>query len=275
MRLPVYEHHKYDEKFPIIFHYDTRVQDENSSYFPNWHGAIEILYFKNGTATLILNEEKTKAAPDDIVIINSDVVHTIISDSEQCNYYCLIIDKDFIEKSGFPINEKQLSTKPNDREIIYLYNCIINSINSSSTYYSQETLGYVYIMLSKLFSNYTKDVNRTIEIGSKDKVNRIKKAITYIRENFQTDLALEDISEHCHMSKYYFCRTFSEVTGITAVKFINNVRCEQARKLLSSGEFSVSEISGMCGFENPSYFTKIFKRFSGKTPNSYKKTNRG
>lgn len=275
MKFPIYEHHKYDDKFPIIFHYDTRVQDENSPYFPNWHGAIEILYFKNGNATLILNEEKIKASPEDVIVINSDVVHTIVSDSKKCNYYCLIIDKNFIEKSGFPINDKQLSIMPDDPEIISLYNCIINSINESNPFNLQETLGYVYIILSKLYSNYSQDVSSIFRNSRNNQIEIIKKAITYIRENFQSDITLDDISEHCHMSKYYFCRTFSEVTGITAVKYINNVRCEHARNLLSSGEFSVSEISGMCGFESPSYFTKIFKNYCGVTPNSYKNTDRG
>lgn len=274
MNFPKYEHHIYDEKFPIIFHYDTLPAENQSNYFPNWHGAIELLYFRQGIAQLSLNGEKTEATPGDIIVINSSVVHNINAKDGFCSYYCLIIDKNFIEKSGFPINEKLINAKINNDEIKALYQHIIDSIEIKNNFFRQTTLGYVYIMLSNLFSNHSIDIPTKSNKTSKNKIEVIKNAITYIRSNFQNDITIEDIAESCNMSKYYFCRTFSEVTGITAVKYINSVRCEQAKELLNTGEYSVSEISGICGFESPSYFTKIFKNHYGVTPNHYKNSVR-
>ena len=171
MNFPKYEHHIYDEKFPIIFHYDTMPIENHSKFFPNWHGAIELLYFKEGEAKLSLNGEKTEAKPEDIIVINSNVVHNISAKDKSCSYYCLIIDKKFIEKSGFPINEKIIEPKIKSNEITVLYQNVINTISEKSAFYRQAALGYVYIMLSNLFSNHSQDVPLKSNKASKNKIS--------------------------------------------------------------------------------------------------------
>ncbi len=271
MNYPIYEHHDYNERLPVIFHYDTRFVNENTyEFFPNWHGAIEVLYFKKGIGNLSLNGEKFSAFPEDIVVINSNVVHTITPEHDSCEYYCLIIDKKFIEKNEFPISHRQLHTKICDKEVTDIYANFCRCLENHEEYYVQEATGYLYLLLSVLFAKYTDDNVSIAQNGSKDKIEITKKAITFIQDNFHKEITIEDISAHCHISKFYFCRTFKEVTGITPVKFINSVRCTRARDLLLAGEYSVAEISGICGFESPSYFTKTFKNFYGVTPTSFK-----
>ena len=111
MKIPIYEKHKYDDNFPVIFHYDLVTKNGYTPYFPQWHEAIEFLYIKNSTASLSLNGEKINASPGEIVVINSGVVHNVSTYDEMCRYYCLIVDKNFIEKTVFPINTKNSINK--------------------------------------------------------------------------------------------------------------------------------------------------------------------
>ena len=81
-------------------------------------------------------------------------------------------------------------------------------------------------------------------------------------------LTVDEIADHVKVSKYYFCQEFHKETGYTVVKFINNLRCREAEKLLRGSEYTVSEIARMCGFENLSYFTRTFKSIVGCTPSA-------
>ena len=98
------------------------------------------------------------------------------------------------------------------------------------------------------------------------KLYMVKTAIRYIREHMTENLTVESISTAVGFSKYYFCRTFKEMTGQTVIDYINATRCGFARWLLLSGRYNVSETAERSGFTNLSYFTKIYKKYMGQLP---------
>ena len=102
------------------------------------------------------------------------------------------------------------------------------------------------------------------------KLMMVKEATAYIRGHFADTLAIEEICERVGFSKFYFCRAFKEVTGRTAVDYINYLRCSNARKLLASG-YNVSESAEQSGFGNLSYFSKVYKKYMGQLPSREKK----
>ena len=84
-------------------------------------------------------------------------------------------------------------------------------------------------------------------------------------------MSLNELSERVGLSKYYFAREFRRITGYTAVSYINLVRCEKARKLLSDNRLSINDVAEQCGFANQSYFSKIFFERTGMKPFEYRK----
>lgn len=91
-----------------------------------------------------------------------------------------------------------------------------------------------------------------------------------MRKNYANDLNVDSISNHFGFSKYYFCHIFKEITGITIVKMLNYIRCEEAKRMLKSDNFNISEVALACGFNNLSYFTKTYKNIMGKLPSETK-----
>jgi len=81
-------------------------------------------------------------------------------------------------------------------------------------------------------------------------------------------VTIQRAAEHFGFSKQYFCKWFKKETGVTFKDFLNNVRIHHACACLSGG-YSVEETSERCSFSDPSYFTKVFKRFVGTTPKAY------
>lgn len=112
-------------------------------------------------------------------------------------------------------------------------------------------------------SNKSKNTNKL-------KMKLFDNVKAYIKENIETELELEKIASNFGLSVYYFSRTFKEVTGISFSEYVNKCRIEIAKELLSTGEMSVKEVCYKVGYNDPNYFSKVFKKYEGISPINYK-----
>ncbi|GAA0891755.1 AraC family transcriptional regulator [Fulvivirga kasyanovii] len=106
-----------------------------------------------------------------------------------------------------------------------------------------------------------------IEPQDNDRINTVYK---YVRENFQKQISLDEISDKVSMTEPAFCRYFKKISGKTFTKFVNEYRLVHASKLLSESASSITDICFECGFNNFSHFNKQFKLFTGKSPSEYR-----
>ncbi len=98
----------------------------------------------------------------------------------------------------------------------------------------------------------------------------IKKAISYISEHFNAPLTLEEVAAHVHLHPAYFSTLFKNTTGTSFKNYLNNVRIEESKLLLSNTDYSIIDIAIAVGFEDQSYFSKVFKKYTGITPKQFR-----
>ncbi len=91
----------------------------------------------------------------------------------------------------------------------------------------------------------------------------------FIKENLHENLTVEQLSQKACMSASTFFRTFKSQFGITPVEYIMQCRIKKAKQMLSTTNYSVSEIAYQCGFSSPGYFIRTFKKLTGYTPKDY------
>ena len=103
------------------------------------------------------------------------------------------------------------------------------------------------------------------------RVDTIHKAIDYINNNYMNKLTLQDIADHVFLSPTYFSKVFKDETAQTPIGFLTAVRVEASKKLLRDTNVNISEIPGLVGFEDQSYFTRVFKKIENQTPADYRK----
>jgi len=120
----------------------------------------------------------------------------------------------------------------------------------------------------KLFLN--KLMSELEHIREIENDSAVEQGCRYIEENFTWDISLEDAAEHCGLSSFYFSRLFKRKKKITFIDYLTNRRMEEARRLLADGGLSIKEISGMTGYSDPNYFTRVFKRVEGLSPSAYR-----
>lgn len=103
---------------------------------------------------------------------------------------------------------------------------------------------------------------------------RLIPAIDYIHEHFhEGKIELETLAALCDLSVVYFRRLFEGVFGLSPIKYINGLKLERAKELLSSGLYSVEAVCRLSGFENMSYFCRFFKSSSGEAPGQYARSS--
>ena len=101
----------------------------------------------------------------------------------------------------------------------------------------------------------------------------IKRALHYIYEHFQMPLTLEEVADFIHLHPSYFSSMFKKSTGSSFKEYLNMVRIEESKRLLRNTEYSIIDIAIAVGFEDQSYFSKVFKKYTGLTPNEWKRQN--
>ncbi|MFN8344479.1 MAG: AraC family transcriptional regulator [Spirosomataceae bacterium] len=100
---------------------------------------------------------------------------------------------------------------------------------------------------------------------------RMKRILDFTLTHFQEEIHLETIAETAHLTVPAFCRYFKKRTQKTYVEFLNHLRINHARKLLTDSELSIAQVGLECGFRNLSNFHQLFKRQTGLSPLQYKK----
>lgn len=98
----------------------------------------------------------------------------------------------------------------------------------------------------------------------------VKKAQTYINENYSNDISLDEVSREVNISPYYFSKIFKDESGENFIEYLTRVRIDKAREMLSNPELSIKEISLKVGYSDPNYFSRIFKKQTDMTPREYK-----
>ncbi|MDR2731422.1 MAG: AraC family transcriptional regulator [Treponema sp.] len=103
----------------------------------------------------------------------------------------------------------------------------------------------------------------------------LRKAETFILENYTRKVSLKEIAGVAGLSAPYFSTIFKEEMGENLSKYLNRLRVEKASRLLLESEMSLSEIASCCCFEDQSWFSKIFKAYTGISPGKYRNQGGG
>ena len=134
--------------------------------------------------------------------------------------------------------------------------------------------------LVELFAGNLGSVTAVVEMSRREEAEnlaereRLRPAFSHIEKNFTKDIALGDMAELCHMSENYFSRLFGRVTGTTFPRYINGLRIARAKELLLSGTLKVNTVAYEVGYDDPAYFVRKFKQFTGMSPTEWQRFKR-
>lgn len=249
------------------------------------HEEIQLSLIVEGEGTLIVGDTINHYTKGDILIIGSHLPHVFKSDviaSKVSHMLTLFFSKSsfgnsFFEfeelkelevffkrsKHGFKVTSKhkaikelffQLEKASKFNRFLILFQLL--KLTSTANY--------------KSLSSFVYDKKFTDNEGS-----RMRNVFEYTMNHFNSEITLDGISEVANMTKNAFCKYFKKRTNKSYFTFLNELRIEQACKLLvSNKELSIVVIAEQSGFNNLSNFNRQFKAIKHQSPSEYRKNNR-
>jgi AraC-like DNA-binding protein len=137
------------------------------------------------------------------------------------------------------------------KTVIMIYKAI-NTYNNVSYGYCENVSGGSFSITDKTHQQYISEV------------------VSYIDQNFNEDISLDEISRHAYLSKYHFSRIFKKHTSYSPYQYLIAVRLEHSRLLLRTSNYPITEIADRCGFKRLDYFSSVFKRKFMCSPSQYR-----
>ena len=241
-----------------------------------------------GSGTLVLDGvEKCALGTGDVVLIDRNKGFRFVC-NEPTEYFSLQFNiADFINEEAFVFEKKEVSVflslwrepvqKMNGlhvnvkkiQELLFLIENEFENRTDSSTFLVKSYMLLVFALIMQYFS-----VNAVEEKGEYSAhYKNIEKSISYIHEHLSEKVTLDELAKIAMMGKTNYSVTFKKITGMTVWEYILNARIELATNYLmeSNGEYNITELAFLCGFNDSAHFNKTFKKLKGKTPRDFKK----
>ena len=270
--------------FPFLVSYQKLSEYESGSFMWHWHPEIEITYVQKGTMCYKVNHMVYHLKEGDIVFNNSGALHSgTMENQEDCTYIPITFDPRLIY--GFfqsTINSKYVDPVIQDsllpaicidqsepwhkpfRE--YLLR-IIDLDEKKPDFYELDITICLQSMWRLLLEHITYEPQASRENSLE--YDRIKKILSYIEENYQNKITLNDIAGHIHLCESECTRLFKRHMNTTLFAFLQEYRIERSLEFLQDDQ-PVSAVADKAGFSDPNYYSKVFAKIKGCSPREYR-----
>ena len=153
----------------------------------------------------------------------------------------------------------------NDPVISELFRRIMREVQRKS--------GGYQVMCAGLLAELIAQLGRKCAFAHKneDTLTKVAPAVDYFHDHFQAEIPLDDAARLCRMSKYHFIRQFTAAVGSSPHAYQTLLRIQRARELLTDSTLNISEVAEAVGYENPLYFSRIFRKYAGCSPKEYRR----
>lgn len=272
--------------FPVAGYYDEL---ENNPVPWHWHDEMEFVLIEEGTALLSSGSDQYIVNKGYGLFTNAGVLHAgVIHDNSHCIYHSLVfhprlvggsMDSIFWREYLQPLlSNKQLQNcllqpdVPWQKEIFDLCLKTWHTLKSEEPGYEFE----VRALLSKVIYLLHEHSIPTSEVYSEKELRnaaRIKQMLQYIQNHYTEDIRTENVAKSASISVSECLRCFRSTIHTTPIQYTIDYRIKKAAELLDTTDWKITEIGPACGFQDMSYFTRMFKRIYHCTPTEYKKRN--
>jgi len=253
----------------------------------HFHNEYEIFFIIDGERHFFLDNRAYFVKKGSLILVDENKIHMTKSVTEEDSGHervILYVGKDkmreldekfprinlvkfFRENYGiFHLNEDQ------QQQFLNMYHTLKKEfVHKKRNYKTMIEMEVIQYFVNFMRENY---VEKLAQAGfdNNPKYRTVYAAADYISENYTQKISLDELANQYYLSKYYFCRTFKEITGYGISEYINIHRIQKAKRLLEETDLTVSDIAHNLGYESLTHFEKVFKTYMTLSPLKYRKT---
>ena len=270
--------------FPVACYHDDLTESEVPWH---WHDELEAAVITEGCAIVATGNQKYTIHAGEGFFINSGVLHGCWNiDTSACRFHSVVfhprlvggsIDSIYYQKYVLPLTENH------NVEIIHLkpsapwqadvlksiedgwHACVLEPV--AFEFKVRHALSELVVLLQ---CNLPAVSHHPNEKAMRDG-ERIKAMLQFVHEHYGDELNTANIAKSASISESECLRCFRSTIGTTPIQYVRQYRLQQVCQLLTSTQEKISNIAARCGFQDISYFTKIFRETKGMVPSEYRK----
>lgn len=256
----------------------------------HWHEEIEVIIVLDGSCNYRVDLESFTITKGDILMISPQKLHSLsIIPNEQMIWASFVFNINMLKsyttdgtllKYIAPILNHNHELPILIKDDISCYDKLFKVIEDIIYCYYEKNIAYelelkslIFHFFSLLYKNNLIEKQKNKNSLTVNTTDKIKLVLNYINEHYSEDISINTLSNICEYSEYHFMRFFKKHIGLTCIQYINNFRLEKASILLTSTNSPIMDISLEVGFDNLSYFNKLFKRKYNLTPKEFRNLN--
>ncbi len=243
----------------------------------HWHDSFEIIAVKKGILRLYLNNEIYIGEPGAVFFVNPSTLHR--AEPLDCVYECAVFDMKLIENYDTsriseymqPISALSLEVSPICDSVKETVKELFFALAVESEFYELRVISILYKMFYELYSS---DNVKKIKKKSKAYLHRREQMVLLLEKigkEFTGKISFSSLAEFCGIEEKYLFRVFKDFTGCTPTDYINRIRIDHACYLMSVKSMTATEAALESGFNELSYFSKVFKKYKGVSPGQYRR----
>lgn len=283
-----HEHHEeaiYD--FPYLT-YPCSIPGDFSRVPLHWHDEMEFIYIKKGSGMVSVDQHHYPVSAGDLVFICPGQLHSIEQyRQESMEYENIIFQLSLLDsrqpsdtawnKYLAPIEQRNallpVLLSPHMESYAPIAACVDQIDEIRRTF----PLGFEMLIKGKLFELFfllyefrLVSLRTHASVPGQRAQDKKRQVLKYVEQHYSEDLSIKTMAEACGFSQSHFMKFFKNTFGTTFTSYLNDYRLTMASRLLVSSEDSILTVAVESGFNNLSYFNRIFKKKFGKTPREFR-----
>ena len=273
------------ETFPMTVNHDDLWSFEGKNVPIHWHNDLEINLIREGEAVFQVYQKSYRVRTGEGFLLNRNVPHSCSSPgNEHVRYSTILVRPDFLYGDfGSDVERKcfqpflQNSAIPciyltgfdeNGKEILQKLNQVEEAFDRKRFCYELKIKGLLCEACAMIFYGHRQELTKFVPENLQE-LERLEKMLNYLNMHFTEVISLQDLADQVHLSREVCCRLFKKMTGKTITGYLEEYRVNKSFSLVQSGQYSMTQITEMVGFSNPSRFASAFRKRFGCNPGEY------
>lgn len=273
------------ETFPMTVNHDDLWSFEGKNVPIHWHNDLEINLIREGEAVFQVYQKSYRVRTGEGFLLNRNVPHSCSSPgNEHVRYSTILVRPDFLYGDfGSDVERKcfqpflQNSAIPciyltgfdeNGKEILQKLNQVEEAFDRKRFCYELKIKGLLCEAFAMILYGHRQELTKFVPANLQE-LERLEKMLNYLNMHFTEVISLQDLADQVHLSREVCCCLFKKMTGKTITGYLEEYRVNKSFSLVQSGQYSMTQITEMVGFSNPSRFASAFRKRFGCNPGEY------
>ncbi|MBS5546502.1 MAG: helix-turn-helix transcriptional regulator [Lachnospiraceae bacterium] len=290
MRIPEYESvrgfHEIKEhgerEFPFNI-YPCCIPQDFPQVRVHWHQEMEIIAVKKGELLVTVDKETSRIRQGEAAVVFPGQLHGIFqSGNGRAEYENIIFRLELLMGRGedlcgirflLPMERDRGHGAVHMRKGVQGYEDFMEGVRLLDELCLGKRYGYelgvkgaLFYMMSALLETWKPGERK----GGRDTRERMRGLLDFIEEHYGEKITVQEAAERCYYSQSHFMKYFRQYMGVSFVEYLNSYRLFRAAGLLRTTDQPVTRIAQSCGFDNLSYFNRLFRRMYQMTPVQYR-----